>query len=241
MAKADFHFHLGSARIARDADAAPAGCAISRAAGDNIRYLAFSRTHRVACALFTHPRSTDYETVVSAIRDRAALSYQHLELVGGAEFVMLAPALEAAEAEDLPVVVHLSRHDANRFPAADAARLLGRILSRYPGLRVVVSHCGGENIATAASAARDCSRVFLDTSRFEETILRSGIALSELAERVPPSQLVYGSDSVWAGRTAQSCDGRTLARAFGGEYLDRIFARNARALLRSWRGSIAAH
>ncbi len=235
----DFHFHVDSS-VTAAAARAPRGCAISPSSAANAGYLRFSRRSGVPCALFTDPRDERLDELVSLVASGAALSYQHLESIDDAGFERLAPMLQACEAADLPVVVHVSRHRGPKYSQDEAKQRLTRILDRHPRIRLVVSHCGGENLAVALAIAAGSRHVFLDTSCLANTAERCGAdeeaLLREIARSLPAAQLVYGSDAAWPHPAAGAPDIAKLRRTFTTGAIEQICRSSGEALLRAWRG-----
>jgi predicted TIM-barrel fold metal-dependent hydrolase len=223
----DFHYHIECSSVQRQAFDLPAGCIVAQHSDENALYDRIADVGNVACALFAHPRSPDWERTLELVSKGKRLAYKHLELFDSHDLCRARPVLAASERRGFPVVVHLSRHDRQFFSGDDARRSLEAVLMEFPTLRIIVSHCGGENVGMVARVAHECPRMLLDTSRLLETSRRSGFhnieaMLSMLMEQIEPSQLLYGSDRSWPLEPTNESDMSVLRAVYAKDHLDRV-------------------
>ena len=170
----DFHYHTVPHVLQYSTSAAmPRGCILAQKESDNVSYLRIAARNGIACGLFAHPRGSGWSRIVELSSKRKVLAYLHFELIDETDEELLNPMLLNSQEHGVPIVVHLSRHDQYSFSELDAIRCLENVLQRFPDLRVIVSHCGGENVLAVIKAAKNCPRVLLDTSRITETSERS--------------------------------------------------------------------
>jgi predicted TIM-barrel fold metal-dependent hydrolase len=161
-----------------------------------------------------------------------------MEAVDKHDLPLIEPVLQASQEQDLPLVLHLSRHDQYLFSEPEALRCLDHILENYPDLRVIVSHCGGENARAVVEAAKNSSRVMLDASRIRETSERSlykepARLLDRIASSLSPRQVLYGSDQSWPQYVTNSAELEYLSEVFQPGELKEICIENGRSILKS--------
>lgn len=235
----DFHYHVARTAVPRGGPMSmPRGCVLARRSSDNARYLEIATSNQIACGLFVHPRSPDLVRIAKLVSARRALAYLHMEIAETSDLHLLDPVLLASQEQDLPIILHLSRHDRQRYSERDANLCVEYILNKFCYLRVIVSHLGGENVLAVLETAKTCARMQLDTSCISETCERSShrdpIGLLErIAADVSSKQLVFGSDQSWPIYSSETVEIKHLGKVFLGLELDDICIKNGGAILRA--------
>jgi len=108
-----------------------------------------------------------------------------------------AEVFEAAQALELPVVVHAGREPRSPAYPVDthaicAAERTERVLSRYPNLRLCVPHFGGDEFDAYEHLLERFDNLYLDT-----TMILGGLFGVEIPERLltmRPDRILYGTD-----------------------------------------------
>jgi predicted TIM-barrel fold metal-dependent hydrolase len=237
----DFHYHIARGALRHSMSAViPCGCILSQRESDNVDCLQIATRNEMACGLFAHPRGSDWRRIVRLVSRGKALAYQHLELLEKSDLKLLDPLLVISQEQGVPVILHLSRHDSRVFSEPEAVRCLDYVLQRFPDLRIIVSHCGGENVLAVVKTAKNCPRILLDTSRIKETSERSYhkapiSLLDRIANELPAKQLLYGSDQSWPRYTHNPTELNCLSKVFQPADLKDICLRNGTAILKSLR------
>jgi hypothetical protein len=197
----DVHCHIGAMR---DIGPRRPGCAcvISRGPQDNARCIDFARTRGLVCALFAQPATPSWAEVCGRVRRREALAYVHPDRIRFADRRQLEPVLRASRNARVPLIVHVSRHDRERVPPAQAASWLDYLIEAADGIPLIVSHAGGENCREVLRRARVLPNILLDLSLWEQTAVRAGCSggdemLRILADSIAPTQYLFGSDKGW--------------------------------------------
>src|SRR5437868_2458139 len=178
--KIDMHYHVSFEAENPSRESLPMGCLISRSQQDNKRCLQFAGSQRRAVALFADPLSAAWPEILSLIDQKRVLAYGHSEEFGADNMHLFEPVLSASEKRNIPIIIHVSRHDDRLFGDTDATKVLDYIFCRYPKLHVIIAHCGGENFKTALRFAERSSQFVLDTSCLQQTAIRAGFANSLL-------------------------------------------------------------
>ncbi len=199
----DMHFHVSPKMPALSYNSMqPQGCVISRSMMENPYCLQFATSSGNACALYADPNGADWNQILELVESGAAISYNHIERFGKESLHLLTPLLAASERNAMPVILHISRHDKEFFDAAEASLCIEHIVERYPMLKIVISHLGGENFGEALRWGRTHANIHLDTSRAEETARRTELGCASevlriASDAIGTSRLVYVSDLTW--------------------------------------------
>ncbi len=228
------HFHIR--RGTNAITAVPKGCVISRSLQENSTCLEFARKNHVASALFADPASPEWKQLVDLVFQKSVLTYRHFEDVGSNEIHLLDPLLAASEQTKLPVILHVSRHDAQRFDSREALKCLHYVLEKYPALEVIVAHLGGENCLSLLSSQSICERVYLDTSCGQQTAQRAGLSgleelLSRVYDAVPATRLIYGSDRCFPEDRPVDDTATILTRSLSAKDAAFVFEANGNRIL----------
>lgn len=234
--KIDMHYHISFEAGNPLAQSFPIGCLISRREEDNERCFTYARSQRRAVALFADPLSAAWPEIVSLIDQKRALAYGHSEEFGADNMPLFEPVLSASEERNIPIVIHVSRHDQRSFANGEASKVLDYICSRYPKLCVIIAHCGGENFKTALRFAERSKQFVLDTSCFEQTATRAGFEsstflLEAIAKRISSKQLLFGSDRTFFNGRSDPADLKPFSIVFSTSQQRDIFYNNAKLIL----------
>jgi hypothetical protein len=208
----DGHLHLPSSPIE---EVIPSqlmgGLAISKSVEENELYVRAAQRLGLKCAVFVGGSEGDLERVMRWVEDGEACAYDHVELCDRFDARKMYPMLKASSRTGRPFVAHFSHHNENRTPDSLVSSCLDYLTENFPGLRVVVAHLGSENYETVLAFADANPNLFLDISRLKETAERGGWfspidLLKDLADSVPASQIIFGTDQVgpWDPASSQS-------------------------------------
>lgn len=213
------------------------GCIVSRRVEENTRCLEFARARGLACALFADPNEPGFDEVCAQVERGAAHAYIHPTTMEFADRFRLDPVLAAARVANLPLVVHISRHDRGRMPSASATSWMDYLLAACENLPIVVSHAGGENCPAILPHLRTHPNLFLDLSLWEQTAQRCGYAaggdvLRLLVDHATPDQFLFGSDRPWPATDAVGAHlVSSLQPLLGDVDVEALLDRNARRAL----------
>ena len=197
----DMHCHAGVGHDLSSREPKHA-CIISRHPDENYRCFAFTRMHGLTCALFADPQHTSWVDVCQWVARGEAIGYYHPEKMVFSDRHSLKPLLRASRIAGTPLVIHVSKHDCERWSAFDAARWLDYFCEVAGNVPIIVSHAGGENFREVLARVLAVPNLLLDLSCWEESAERAGFPagadlLHVIAENVSPEQLLFGSDERW--------------------------------------------
>ncbi len=231
----DMHFHLQRAPASNGP--VPAGCVVSRRVGDNLACLEFAARNGIICALYDDARAGEHQTLLTAISARSAMAYKHVELFGRSALLEGNDVLKASNDASMPVLLHLSRHDGERYACSEVRWCLDYLANTFPDLKLIVSHCGGENATEVLEWGKRHDQIYLDTSRLHETATRAQLGsahdlLASARDAIPHTRLLYGSDSVWpAGPASSQRELDVIRHVFADDEAQDILANNGPRLL----------
>lgn len=233
----DMHFHISTQASSIEYNDIK-GCAVSRKTEDNYFYLKWAIMTGNACALLADPESEDFKSLLELIRKKKAIGYWHIERFGYKHISLYTPLLELSETYDLPVILHLSRHDSDKFDRTESFKCLTYINNNFPSLKAIISHCGGENFPLAIDFCKKSEQFFLDTSRIIETSKRVGLdnvdeLLNIISNEISYKKLVYGSDTTIPRslNEAENTEKNIFLNRFSNEECHHIFRLNGETLL----------
>jgi hypothetical protein len=136
------------------------------------------------------------EPTAQAVREALGGSGPRLEAKPLVDFVLLA-ALEANEADPLPLQVHVGFGDADLRLAAANPALLQPVIERFPATPFVLLHCY-PYIREAGWLVHVYPNAYFDLSLTIPHVARPVAMLEQALELAPASKLLYASDAARA-------------------------------------------
>ena len=230
----DFHYHIAQCE---NLPRSRAGCVISRSLAQNRVLAAAPFEVNVGRALHHGLNDLASAHILARQLGPHITVYIHFDVIGCDNLTTLAEQVPPTHFDRMPLVLHVSRHDHERFAAAKARRCLERARELWPNAKLLIAHLGGENFELATEWIRaEGTKSFLDTSCLDETCQRSGIRdraalLAILSKKVSAAQIVYGSDDTIGTGPCNPLDANIWRESFGTAGAERILAGNASAFL----------
>ncbi|MFA4985727.1 MAG: amidohydrolase family protein [Candidatus Brocadiia bacterium] len=129
-------------------------------------------------------------------------------------------ALEAAEALNVPVIIHTA-HDRNCQPG-DWDGPAGQ----FPGVTFIFAHCGRSRIEEAVEVAKRRPNVMFDTS------VNIYFNVKYAADRLPASRFLFASDTPYSHRAMDFLKAKLI---WSGEELEAVMSLNALKILEGAR------
>ena len=158
---------------------------------------------QIVPGLTVHPGDDDAISIVQAGVDSLALRVLKLHCSVGSFTIddpKLKPVFAFANERQLPVIVHLG-HNVNGRTEAEELPSIAKVSDDFPGLPMILAHCGHHSAPTALQLMREHPSLYADltpvVSEFPEVDIES---LEQLSDRI-----LFGTDAPNTALSVTDC------------------------------------